>query len=310
MKLLVITNDYKYSTFRQGIYFLLSELNKLVDLVIWTGKEDNIQNILAQLKITPDFILIWEYFETKSSAVTGLSELSIPYAISLHDLHCDTESRIELIRSEKIKNIISIYRDAFYEMYPDFTDNMYWFPHHANTNIFKDYKLPKDINYLLMGEVNSYYPLRQKILKTMNGKPGFVYHPHPGYRNFSQNERILVRKRYAREINRAKIFFTCDSILHYPVSKYYEIPACKTLLLAPTSKEIENLGFIPGVHFVDINEDNFVEKAEYYLTHEKERMKIAKQGYKMVRKRHSTEQRAADLVEIINKIINSDNKVM
>ena len=79
--------------------------------------------------------------------------------------------------------------------------------------------------------------------------------------------------------------------------------ACNTLLLATASKELFDLGFIPGEHFVPIDEDNFEEKAQYYLEHESERLKIAQQGYEMVREKHSTVKRAADFKEIINNMI-------
>ena len=58
---------------------------------------------------------------------------------------------------------------------------MQWFPHHVNTEVFKDYQLPKDIDLLLMGDVlPRLYPLRNRILQVMKDKPGFVYHEHPG----------------------------------------------------------------------------------------------------------------------------------
>lgn len=47
--------------------------------------------------------------------------------------------------------------------------------------------------------------------------------------------------------------------------KYYETLACNTLLLASCTKEIKDLGFIPGVHFIEIDEENFMRKAQYHL---------------------------------------------
>ena len=306
MKLLVFARNYTNYVSRNGMYYLLTELEKITDLVTWQDKGDDIHKILRQLDIEPDFILVSEYFENNSNKVTGLSKLSIPNAISLHELHWDIEYRNKLIQSENIQHIFSVYRDAFYKWYPKFRSKMRWLPHHVPVDIFKDYGLSKDIDYLLMGVIDKrYYPLRNMILNKMKDKPGFVNHEHPGYREFIADENIFVREKYAREINRAKIFFTCDSILHYPVAKYFEVLACKTLLLAPTSPEIEDLGFIPGVNFVSIDENDFEEKAKYYLDHEKERLEIAEQGYEMVRARHSTVQRAAELVAMIEDILRS-----
>jgi len=309
MKLLVIACNYQHYVSRNGMYYLLSELTKITDLVTWHESGDDIYKILHQLNIEPNFILVSEYYEKNATKITGLSNLSIPYAISMLDLHKDKKLRNQLIVSENIRNIFSVYRDAFYKWYPEFKGNIFWLPHHVNLNIFKDYGLTKDIDFLLMGDLDrNYYPLRNEILYKMKNKPGFVYHKHPGYREFSDDENIFVREKYAQEINRAKIFFTCDSILHYPVAKYFEVLACKTLLLAPTSPEIEDLGFIPGVNFVSIDEQDFEEKAEYYLDHEKERLEIAEQGYEMVRARHSTAKRASELVTMIEDILQSRQK--
>jgi hypothetical protein len=136
---------------------------------------------------------------------------------------------------------------------------MHWLPHFVNIDLFKDYDLAKDINWLMMGKLAFYYPLRVSMYKKMRNMAGFVNHPHPGYRNINddQEQKVLVGEAYALKINRAKMFLTCDSIFHYPIIKYYEVLACKTLLLAPSSKELRDLGFIPGVNFVPVNRRNF-----------------------------------------------------
>ncbi len=128
---------------------------------------------------------------------------------------------------------------------------------------------------------------------------------HAGCRNFEDDENAFVGEKYARELNRAKIFFTCDSKYQYPVPKYFEASACKTLLMASESKELKDLGFEPGINFVAIEEQNFEEKAKYYLHHEEERLKIARQGYEMVHSRHSTVKRAMEMAAIIENIIKS-----
>ena len=86
--------------------------------------------------------------------------------------------------------------------------------------------------------------------------------------------------------------------------KYFEVPACNTLLLAPDSPDARALGFIPSENFVDIKEDDFLEKARYYAqNYETEGKRIAQKGYEMVRKLHSVERRARQLVAAAEKII-------
>ena len=304
IKLLFITRDFEHYVERNVHYFAL-ELAQRTDLLLWF-EEGNIHEILGKLPERPDFILLNDLKDTRCPKITGLETLDVPFGIIVHDLHVDVPKRRTFMKETNIQHIFTIYRNAFLRTFPEFRDRMLWLPHFVNTELFKDYGLPKDIDWLMMGRVTYYYPLREKILRTMKGRPGFVHHPHPGYRNIkSQGEKaeVFVGEDYSKEINRAKLFLTCDSSLHYPLIKYYEVPACNTLLLAPNIGELRDLGFQPGVHFVEIDRYNFVEKAEYYLHHEEERLKIAAEGHQMVHERHSVQKRADEFVQMVEGIL-------
>lgn len=304
MKLLVIARNYENFTSRQVTYSLINELRKITDLTIWHDRADNIHIILDKLGITPDFILILEYWETNATKVTGLRELSIPYAVSLQDLHWDVRLRTDLLKREQVTNIFTPSRPAFLKYYPELSDSMLWLPHHVNTEIFRDYQLDKEIDYLLMGLTSkTYYPFRARVVEGMKDVPGFVHHRHPGYREIGDDEGLFVREKYAREINRSKIFFTCGGNEQYPVAKYFEVLACNSLLLAPVFPELEELGFMPGVNFVDVTESDFREKADYYLHHEEERMEISQRGFDMIHSRHSSRIRAAELLDTLQQLL-------
>ncbi|MEQ8175552.1 MAG: glycosyltransferase [Syntrophomonadaceae bacterium] len=304
MRILLITGD-RERHLNTNFYDMFYELSKIAELTIWHAPGE-IKEILNSLKLQPDFIFINEYGEL-APKVTGLSSLSIPYGVLLHDLHHRIDLRKESLRRDNVQHIFSISRDKFFEWYPEFAEQFHWLPHPVNTDIFKDYQLAKDINYLIMGvvSVKGLYSLRYKMLMAMQNKPGFVFHEHPGYRRFTAEEksRLFFGERYAREINRAKMFLTCGSKYNYSLSKYYEVLACNTLLLAPATQELYDLGFVPEENFVAVTESNFEEKAEYYLQHEEERLAIARQGYEMVRARHSAVQRAKEMVDIITGIL-------
>lgn len=222
------------------------------------------------------------------------------------DVHHYFKQRQKDLQKDNVKHIFSYYRDNFVAFYPKLKDRMIWLPYHVNTKVFRDYKFEKTIDMLMMGDISKQlYPLRNKIYHTLKADHRFVYHEHPGYRNFDDNEEnVFVGLNYAKEINRAKIFFTCDSVFNYPVSKYYQVLASNTLLLASESNELKDLGFVDGENFIAITEHNFVGKANYYLNNEPERLRIAKNGYEMVHQKHTTSMRAQQLVDHIKKIIN------
>lgn len=301
LTLLFITRSYENNILKEFNY-LIDELAKQTNIILW-NEPGNIQNILQSLHHSPDLIILHEH-GARGPAILGLSSVSIPTVAFLHDLHHKIQDIKNAVQDDKIGYILTIARDTFYEWYPEFIPIMYWFPHHVNPRIFDDFGLEREIDYLLMGSIRQkIYPLRHKIVKTLKGTNHFTYHPHFGYSIDQIKDPIHLGLDYAYEINRAKIFFTCDSIYHYPVQKYFEVLACKTLLLAPSSQELLDLGFIPGVHYVEINEENFMQQAEFYLRNEKERLKIAERGYRMVHANHTTPIRAAQFVRILQEIL-------
>jgi spore maturation protein CgeB len=85
--------------------------------------------------------------------------------------------------------------------------------------------------------------------------------------------------------------------------KYFEIPACGTLLLAPGSQELTDLGFVDGVTFVTVNETNVKAKAEYYLQNDLERERIIQNGMHLIEQRHTTAVRAQEMLQAITNYL-------
>ncbi|SFE16250.1 Glycosyl transferases group 1 [Lentibacillus persicus] len=289
----------------KNFFYLEKELTKRIHLTLWR-KPGHIRHILKQLPRRPDFILLLNDLDRKiHPMIKGLGHINIPTGLFINDVHRFTKLRKNFIEKNDINHLFTVVRDKFLMTYPEYEMKMEWFPHFVNPNLYKDYGLTKDINLLMMGAVNDNYPLRQTIINAYQGDADFIYHSHPGYRHFSKEEenQHFIGKTYAKELNRSRIFFTSPSVLNYPVIKYFEVLACRSLLLAPAFKELKDLGFIPNFHFVPINEHNFKEKAAYYLAHETERQQIADQGYRFIHERHTVQQRTEQLIKRIEKIL-------
>ncbi|SES93163.1 Glycosyl transferases group 1 [Salinibacillus kushneri] len=285
--------------------YLEEELSKIVNIKIWR-KSGHIRSILKKIEMAPDFILILNDIDRRMSPVIrGLAHIEIPTGLFVNDVHRFTKLRKNYVDKNQISYLFPVVRDKFIETYPEYRKKMKWFPHGVNIELFRDYGIEKDIPLLMTGAVNNDYPLRQIIVEAYEGQPGFIHHRHPGYRRYREEEekQYMIGKQYAKELNRAKIMFTSPSVYYYPVLKYFEALASKTLLLAPTFKELEDLGFVPDVHFVPIHKHNFKEKAAYFLKNEEERIKIAEQGYQFVRNHHSIQVRARQLVKKIEYIV-------
>lgn len=302
LKLLFMTRDDHAYTVPASYYFI-QELRKITDLYV-SHQSGNVKQILDSISFKPDFIFFNDYLENGSPIITGLKNLTIPFAVGLHDLHFQKSLRKGMIEKEDIQHIFTFYREKFLQWYPEFAARMHWLPHHAHQEIYQDYQLKKDIPILLTGSaLEDFYPLRTIMQMRLKNRTDFVHYPHPGYRTILDDEKdVFVGKRYAKELNRSKIVLSCDSVFKYPLMKYFEVTACNALLLASYSKELGDLGFIPGVNFVAIDELCFEEKIDYYLHHKEERERIAHNGMMLTQKRHTTEKRAKEFLAKIEAI--------
>ncbi|MFC4807991.1 glycosyltransferase family protein [Paenibacillus sp. GCM10023250] len=304
LKLLLITRDFS-QRMERSFYYFQQELQAYADLELH-HEDGDISAILKQLRFKPDFILLNDLRDTHCPRIEGLARLSIPWGIIMHDLHFDVKGRKAFIQQHRVPVIFSMYRSAFIHLYPEYVSRMRWLPHFAHAPVFRDYRLTKRIDLLLMGYVDrKYYPLRLQMLNRYRGRPGFVYHEHPGYVQVQHPTNAWIGQNYAREINRSRIFLSCDSILHYPLRKYFEVPACNTLLLAPCNQDLLDLGFEPGKHFVSISEADYQEKVDFYAAPRNQTLvsQIARQGCEFVHHHHTSAVRAAEFIRMVHSII-------
>lgn len=318
LKILILIRQFDKSYPKHKPKFgTIKAIEKYAEVKYW-HTNGNIHEIMKTLDFTPDFILHYDmgWYYALAPYITGLDEVDIPKGCFVIDSHYSPLERSNYFVSNKIDLIFSITKSHFLKTYSGFQNKFKWFPFSVNASIFKDYQLEKDIDFLLMGLVydgmektgsqlstpKGVYPFRDKVLEKMKDVKGFVYHPHPGH---NATDNAIINEKYAMELNRSKMFFTCGSYFKYPVLKYFEAPACKTLLLAEAIPDILDLGFEDGVNFVACDQSNFYEKAMYYLENEEERIRITENGYKFIHENHTDDVRARNFVNEIREFIQS-----
>lgn len=303
---------------------MIKTLESYAEVHYWF-KDDHIEDILKTLAIKPDFILhydiAWNY--GLAPKIEGLDKVDIPTGCFVIDLHWKPAERIKYIKSNQIDLIFSVSKHPFLRVFPQFEDKLRWVPWSINPSIMKDWQQPKDIDSLLMGLVHveknklnghdlpkqipakGRYAFRDAVFEQLKLRPKFVFHAHQGHRT-KKSDLLIVNDAYAKEINRAKIFYTCGSRNEtggLAVLKFFEVPACKSLLLAETNEDIEELGFKDGENFVACTVDNIVEKTDYYLKNDQERIQITENGYNFIHSNHTNAHRAKQMVAEMNKII-------
>jgi len=293
-------------TFKYVLADFFKELTKQARVLVWDKDNWEMYYILKLMKnrnFKPDFILHYDFVYNYSFAprIYGLSHTRVPKGVYYFDLQVQKDERIQFIEKNGIDLVFCTSRDLFLREYKGLQNKFRWLPFSIDPNIFKDWKLRKTIDFLLMGNMwKGWYPFRKKVLEVMRGKRGFVYHGHPWKSKTNKNGNYTGED-YAREINRAKIFFTCGTKYGYPVKKFFEVPACNTLLIAQGNKDLGGLGFIDGENYVRGTEGDFYDLAMYFLHNRKERERIALNGYNLVHSRHTNQVRVKEFLDMVRK---------
>ena len=106
------------------------------------------------------------------------------------------------------------------------------------------------------------------------------------------------------KINQSKI---CLNYLHQGFfnPRYFEVLACGGFLLTNQPiYDLERIGLEAGKHFATFKGLNDLEeKIEYWLTHDKERERIARQGMRFVRRYHNTKVRVKEFIQKVEKFL-------
>ena len=112
----------------------------------------------------------------------------------------------------------------------------------------------------------------------------------------------IVHEKLIRAINKSKITLTSNNIFKSFSMRYTETMACGGFLLADEPEDMGYLGYEMNKHFVIYEGINDLkEKIKFYMNHDSERERIAKQGMDFVRERHSNKKRVSDMLKSIRR---------
>lgn len=131
-----------------------------------------------------------------------------------------------------------------------------------------------------------------------------------GWEDFETENSLLTKlddshKYYNEMLNAAKIALVFLSKINHDTytRRCFEIPATKTLMVAPYTEEIAAMYEDGKEAVLYHNKQEFVEKVQYYLEHEEERMQIANAGYeRLMRDGHEVSDRVKQVMEAYKKI--------
>jgi hypothetical protein len=196
--------------------------------------------------------------------------------------------------------ILATYAYRFAEYFPEVAKvrRLVWLPHSASPDFALAPNTQARNALFLSGAMCQAYPMRQRLNSLMeSGFHGIVRQLHPGYHcqyNYGGDSR--VGRAFARRIWEHRAAFTDCTVFRYSVAKHFEIPATGALLVADDKieKPLEELGFLRGVHYFPVSDENLEARMSYVLSeeHHAELDQIRANGQALVMERHRTSHRA------------------
>ena len=203
------------------------------------------------------------------------------------------------------------------EKFNNLSISFYHLPHCINTNIFKDYHLPKKYDITFSGALGNsilgnHYPMRQKLLeiatKFVKKYPQYnlYLHPHPGY-----DLQDAYTNKYAIELaniyNQSHICITCSGAPNTRFAKYIEIPGSNSVIMGDIPDEKDDVDsfkeFIIQVK-LDDKEKDIMDKLLYFLEN-KDKLEILKQSGFQWSQKYSQQYYAKRLNLIIKQNMNN-----
>ncbi len=137
-----------------------------------------------------------------------------------------------------------------------------------------------------------------------------------GWEDFEVDNPYLVKyentgERYNELINRAKIALVFLSKINHDTytRRCFEIPATKTLMIAPFTEELASM-FEENKEIIFYrSKEELAEKTEYYLRHDREREQIANMGYeRLMKDGHEITDRVREVMDEYMELTNNHNK--
>lgn len=214
------------------------------------------------------------------------------------DTHLGKEYRFK--KAEKFDYVFFNQKDAVEEYNKTHENKAVWIPHAAEPKAYPKIEIIKKYDVGFVGHVQDVknfngFTRTDALDRLFKEFPNFYYSSrHPAFPDKNLFEDA------ARKFSLSKIVFNI-SIKDDINMRVFEALSTGSFLLTNWIPTIDHL-FIDGKNLVTYKTlDEMVDKAKYYLNHEKEREKIAESGYEAFMKNHTYKHRVERILEKVSQ---------
>jgi hypothetical protein len=174
---------------------------------------------------------------------------------------------------------------------PAISDSLFVWPNFVDPEVHCDYGLWKSIPVLFTGNSTALYPWRQRMARLIPKHYPSLICNHPGYAPQKAQQQIRVGESYARMLNASWFVPSCGTLAKEIVRKHFEIPACRSCLVAEPSPALEAAGFVDMVNCVLADEHDVLDKLAFLFSNQDALEKVIQTGFELVQRSHTIKQR-------------------
>lgn len=164
-------------------------------------------------------------------------------------------------------------------------DRVIFIPRWVDTTYFRDWGETKCIPVAMLGAgffSSDFYPWRRRVAPQLVQRFPFIHAPRP-----MPNPHMIVGENYGRMINRSFFTVGCGGASRSLVSKLFEIPGARSILVTEDTAIVRDAGFVDGENCVLTDEDEVADRLAYLLDHSDELEALTERSYQFAHTHHT-----------------------
>lgn len=138
---------------------------------------------------------------------------------------------------------------------PEIGNRLLMWPNFIDSEVVRDYGLPKTRPVLITGSLAPHYPWRNAVTRALAADYNLTVIPHPGWFDPEAARHTPKGADYIHLINSSWFVPACGTIAKDLVRKHFEVPGARSCLIAEPSSALKAAGFVDGVNCVLASED-------------------------------------------------------
>lgn len=259
----------------------------------------HINNIIKDSGFRPDLIVFGTAQALYNCVVPGLEDIKIPKLIFLNKEFIGIGGKLAYIRRYKFDLVSTILNKDTHKPFEDECSGIPFIqiPHGIDPTRFRPLDIEKKYDFGFLGALtisNTELIERSKI-KDLLFKQTDLSDRYKILWGDNVNGLLFKGDDYIKALNSCKMFLSTLSPMGIISTRFYELSACRTMIICPRAEYDGDFIDKETVVMYDDNKD-FVEKFLYYLENEDDRNAIAWRAYRNVLDYHTWDARIKKLM--------------